>query len=180
MRSSKDIFRVMTTLDRAKAIGWLSSKGVTRSKGRYVIEEPMRKATYPIPTDSGKKTVIARELARQLGRFDEVMLWIDEFGIWPSSENWYLFDMFRRSLGERKHLHERPGHIFTAGDFDAVFGLLSMVLYFNWGAVLAPSSGTLVVRISHDEFIDVYAKDSIGTDDDVFAALDHIIGNKRA
>ena len=37
---------------------------------------------------------------------------------------------------------------------------------------LAPASGELLVEISHDEWIDVYSQDSIGSDDDVFELLE--------
>ncbi|MHB1131520.1 MAG: hypothetical protein ACYC4L_03945 [Chloroflexota bacterium] len=170
----------MRTVDKAEAIAWLSSRALTNSDGRSLPSAFARQATFSIPHDSGAKTSIARELAYRFAQSDEVsesILWIDEYMIWPSAENWHLFDSYRRSLGEGRPLWERPGHLLAPSDADTMFALLSMVLYFVWGAVLASSSGEMLVRISHDEWMDVFGKQVAPSDDDLFAALNWLNRN---
>lgn len=116
----------------------------------------LKKWVFHIPGDSGEKTFFARYIADVLKAFDEAIVWIDEFMVWPSAENWPLFHGFRRSFGETRVLIDAPGHLVTPADSDAVFSLLSMVLYFVWGAIAAPGSGDLLIRISHDEMADIY------------------------
>jgi hypothetical protein len=85
-------------------------------------------------------------------------LWINEYGIWPSSEDPGLFDGYRKSLGENKPVHERPGHVFEKSDLEVVASLVGMVLYFVWGALIAsPTAGALVV-ISHDEWLELHLR----------------------
>lgn len=158
----------MRIVDKAEAIQWLSSRGMTDSQGRVLEAAFPRKATHYLPGDSGRKTAIAKALGHRLSKLDESILWIDEWGIWPDCENWPLFEGYRRSLGERRLLDDSPGHIFVPSDEDTVFSLLSMVLYFSWGAVFASSSGE-AIRISHDEWVDVYGKNPTESEDDIFA-----------
>ncbi|MCL5257021.1 MAG: hypothetical protein M1319_04390 [Chloroflexi bacterium] len=168
----------MKIVDKVESIKWLASKGVIDSEGTILRSSFPRQATYYITSlDSGAKTVIARTLMLQFAKFDESMLWIDEYKVWPAAENWNLFDGYRRSLGERKPLWERPGHIFAPGDGETVFSLLCMVLYFIWGAIVAPASGELVVRISHDDWIDIYAKEDMGAEEDTFTVVGNVIGH---
>jgi hypothetical protein len=157
----------MRIVDKAEAIEWLSSRGIYH-QGDMLGGSFPRKATHYLPGDSGRKTAIAQALSGRLSEFDESILWIDEWGISSSSENWPLFYGYRRSLGETRSLEEAPGHIFTPSDGDAAFALLSMVLYFRLGAVFASSSGE-AIRISHDEWIDVYGLDLGDPENDIFA-----------
>ena len=94
----------------------------------------------------------------------ESLLVIHEHGVFPSAEDRFLFDGFRRSLGERAPVHEKPGHLFTRDDAKAVASLLALVLYFAWGAYIFPESGRFVVQISHDEILDVWGDEAtLGT-----------------
>lgn len=161
----------MRIVDKTEAMEWLSLRGITDSEGRIAKSLFPRQATRYIEKDSGAKTGFARVLASHFSEFDESMLWIDEWGIWPTSENHDLFNGYRQSLGETRPVRDRPAHICTPTDEAAVFSLLSMVLYFVWGAVLAASSGEVVVRISHDEWVDVYAKDVTEHEEDLFATV---------
>lgn len=117
--------------------------------------------SYQVPHDSGRKTLTSRLLATLFDDCDETLVWIDEFGIFPNAEDWNLFDRFRLSKGIASPLWETPGHLFTSSESDDLRSLLALVLYFIWGAVVTPKTGEFVVRISHDEFINVYCRDDV-------------------
>ena len=87
------------------------------------------------------------------------LLWINEFGVWPSSENMELFNGYRGYLGERRSLLEAPGHVFGAGDLVALQCLTALSLYFSWDAFLVEGSQQLVCVLSHDEIMDIYVND---------------------
>jgi hypothetical protein len=69
-----------------------------------------------VPSDSGRKTALSRTIATIFRKDDEALLWINEVGIWPSSEDLFLFQGFRRCLGEDYPLVTKPGHVFSQGD----------------------------------------------------------------
>jgi hypothetical protein len=117
---------------------------------------------YRVPADSGKKTGLSSALLSFFEGDGESLLWITEFGIWPSCEDRVLFDGFRRSLGESRPIQEKPGHILERGDLKHAASLLGMVLYFVWGALLVSAEGDVMVEISHDEMFEVTVRGNDG------------------
>ena len=149
----------MRTIDKKETMLWLSERRLLDSTGKPSFPGFVEAIDSAIPPDSGHKTALSRAIVSFFDTDDEAFLWINEFGIWPSSEDRYLFDGFRRSLGEHSPLHEKPGYIFSSNDLSAVGSLVAMVLYFIWGAILYSPTKALAIKISHDEFISVLVRD---------------------
>jgi hypothetical protein len=150
----------MRALDKIETIKWLSERRVlVDSNGKPTFSGLVQAIDSAIPGDSGRKTALSRAIVAFFDADDEALLWINEFGIWPSAEDWNLFEGFRRSLGEDSPLSEKPGHIFSNKDLTNVGSLLAMIFYFVWGAVLYSPAKGLGIVISHDEFISVFARD---------------------
>lgn len=112
--------------------------------------------TYMIPTDSGKKTALARALSAAIDSSGEGLLWITEWSVFPSSENIPLFLGYRRSLGDDRPLSAAPGHVFVGQDLETVECLLDLILYFFWDVNLFDSR-SLWLHVSHDEVVTVHA-----------------------
>ena len=86
------------------------------------------------------------------------LLWVVEHGIWPSSENWHLYYRLRESYGERRLLHEAPGHLFLDYEAPDLVTFLQITLSSGWDAELLPQlayggPGDARVFVSHDEFV---------------------------
>lgn len=114
--------------------------------------------TYLIPSDTGKKTALARALSALVGSSRGGLLWITEWGVFPSSENMALFLGFRRSLGEERSVYAAPGHLFVEADLERVECLLDLVLYFFWDASIFDGS-SIWLQLSHDEVFTLNARD---------------------
>jgi hypothetical protein len=149
----------MEIIDKEKTMNWLSIRGLLDSKGSLSLSGFSEPVSYRIPADSGKKTVLSRIIASFFDSEGESLLWINEYGIWPSCEDLTLFEGFRKSLGEYSPLFEKPGHIFFKQDLSSVSSLLAMIFYFMWGAIIVSGTKNIVVRISHDEMLDIFLKD---------------------
>ena len=52
------------------------------------------------------------------------LLWITEWSIWPSSENWHLHYKLRHSYGDLRLLHEAPGHLFLGHESEDLASFL--------------------------------------------------------
>lgn len=115
-------------------------------------------ARYAIPEDTGVKNMLARSLAEAMTAEPGGMFFIGEINIWPSSEHWDLFDGYRASLGETRSVHDAPCHEIESGDQPRLHSLIALVLYFVCGGLLIHPSGTIVVEISHDEWLCVWAQ----------------------
>jgi hypothetical protein len=115
--------------------------------------------TYSIPRDSGAKTALSRVFAYLLLRKSSVCIYVSGWGVWGSSENLDLFYGYRRSFGENRPLIEAPVHLFEPTEEDTFVSILCMVFYFVWDAWVFDIEGKALVRISHDEWLDVRADD---------------------
>lgn len=115
--------------------------------------------TYLIPSDSGVKTALARDLAGLLLKNSTILLYITSWTIWPSSGHLDLLDGYRRSLGENRQLKEAPLHVLSQGDEATFTSILALVLYFVFDAEIFDTRGATLVTISHDEWIEFRSED---------------------
>jgi|GEM_PF-5234092 len=107
-----------------------------------------------IPADSGDKVRLARALNFPLSGIGPTWVWIDEWGIWPTCEHMVLFDGYRRGHGEERALGEAPFHLFGPEEGDELISVLSLTLFFVWGAHIVSADRSVRIRISHDGWID--------------------------
>jgi len=110
--------------------------------------------TYRIPLDSGAKVALARRIAGALLNCGSALLWITGWGIWPSSEHLDLFDRYRLSFGETRSLGEAPIHLLEKSEEEILVSLISIGLFFIWDMELFDLERKLVVRVSHDGWIE--------------------------
>lgn len=110
---------------------------------------------HSIPADSGRKTALSRALAYLLLRGSGLCLYVSGWGVWASAENLDLFYGYRRSAGEHRPLMQAPVQMFEAPEHDAFVSILSMALFFVWDAWLFDREGTVLIRINHDEWLEV-------------------------
>lgn len=164
----------MQMIDESQTILWLAKGGIVDANGRPSLAAFVEVLNSAVPPDSGRKTALGRAVASVFTDDDEAMLWINEYGIWPSSEDRFLYEGFRRSLHEESPLHVKPGHLFSRDELAAVASLVALVLYFVWGAILYSPARALVIKISHDECISVFARSGTAVSD-VVEMLDRVL-----
>jgi hypothetical protein len=95
-------------------------------------------------------------LVQEISFRDPVLLWITEWGIWPSSENWHLYYRLRQSYGDSSLLHEAPGHFFQNFEMEDLATFLQVAATNGWGGFVLPSAHYASFFFSHDEYIDVF------------------------
>jgi hypothetical protein len=129
------------------------------------ISERLRLGTgpYAIPPDSGAKTALARHFADLLLENSQVFVYFKSWNIWPSGENFDLFDGYRRSMGEHRPLSESQVHLFAPGDQATFTSILSMGLYFVWDVDVFDISGKILLTFSHDEWMEFRADEAART-----------------
>lgn len=93
----------------------------------------------------------------------QVLIYFKTWNIWPSAENFDLFDGYRRSLGEHRPLSESQVHLFVPGDQATFTSILSMGLYFVWDVDVFDTSGEILVTFSHDEWMEFRAHEAART-----------------
>jgi hypothetical protein len=146
----------MKTLNVEAVKNWLRVLSLLGTEGEVDLKGFLGPVYVKLPDETGKKTNLARVLVDSFGSAKEGLLWINEYGIWPSSENRLIFYALRRLIGEERPLEAAPGHVFRAEDKDLLSALLAVVFYFSWGALLVRGDMRLIARVSHDDSVDFY------------------------
>jgi hypothetical protein len=100
---------------------------------------------------------LAHQFAKHWTYESDVLLWITEWGIWPSSENWHLFYKLRQTHHETRLLHEAPGHLYLAFEMDELASMLQLAILNGWGGYLLTDSDYVSAFFSHDEYVNFYS-----------------------
>jgi len=154
----------MRIITENEARGWLSANALPNPSASPVESGFMHQSGFKIPGDAGRKTALARLVCQQIGADDrEGLYWVLGYGIWPSSENPSLFEAVRESLGESRPLAEAPCHVFHAIDRQVLQWLIALSLYFSWDATLFAPNRKLIVKLSHDEVLQVFERGVAGS-----------------
>jgi hypothetical protein len=100
----------------------------------------------------------ARWIAANLTYDQPSLLWITEWGIWPSSENWHLYYKLKEACEDRRQLHESPGHLFQKHESEDLASFLQLSMLNGWGGYLLTHANFVNLFFSHDEYMDLYAE----------------------
>jgi hypothetical protein len=152
----------MRCLTREESRAWCESHGIAMAEsGEPVIDGFQHHAHYEF-TDIKFYSVVAlaRSLAWVLQPSEECFLWVTLWSVWGSSENTPLFDRLRGSYGENRPLHESPGLLFAVEEESDLVTFLQIALTSGWNFFLVSSPFRCGVFVSHDEFMEVYARDA--------------------
>jgi hypothetical protein len=122
--------------------------------------EPHPPKAYAHGQQSGFDGAAARTLITNLGKWDECLVWITLWGVWPTGEDWPEFYAWRGSLGERRALNVSPGHRFDYSETSLAAQLAELVMKNAWDAdILCSRNGRadgVRGKISHDEWYQVF------------------------
>src|SRR5262249_49955326 len=92
-----------------------------------------------IPKEFTRLTHFSNFLATSFVSFESCLLWVTEWGIWPSSENPHLFYRLRQTYSENRPLDEAPGHLFLKDEVPDLTSFISVGIICGWGFQLNPS-----------------------------------------
>lgn len=131
-----------------------------RDHGRIKPDEvPDRKTERIIyPPEPHRLYYFAYWIATSLTYRMPTLLWITEWAIWGSSENWHLYYALRRQHRDDRLLHEAPGHLFLAHETEDLASFLQVAMLNGWGGYILTQADYVNVFFSHDEYLDFYAR----------------------
>ena len=143
---------------------WCQENGLT-VKEPNKVELPVFKKTQSILVEEKGRPAYVETAADQcLKLFDgysEVLVWIVEWEIFPSGEDWPDYYRYREQYGEKRSLNKAPGHLFDANESDSLATLMIKVMNNGWDAhILCLRSGRVDqvgAFITHDGFLDLYS-----------------------
>src|ERR1700724_853214 len=111
---------------------WL--RGRKRPKPDAIPE--VQTERFPYPKEPHRIFGMAHWIAKELTFRQPTLLWIIEWNIWPSSENWHLYYTLRHRHGEQRLLHEAPGHLFLEHESEDLASFLQVAMLNGWGGYI--------------------------------------------
>jgi hypothetical protein len=150
----------MRFLTYAESANWCSRRGYpTRQREGYIVgPEPdiqahkFPRVEFALPRDSGRKVWLARFIYGLVDPSPELLIWLGDWGVWPSGQHMPLFSSLRQAFGEHRPLIEAPGHLVASDEIEDGVSILTTSLLFLWDCHVLTASGRDVVFVSHDEF----------------------------
>jgi len=106
---------------------------------------------FKIPSDTGQRIALLSGLFRNMPADQEILLWFTEWGVWPSSERAHMFERFRNSYGEHRHLSDAPAFVFSTAEREDLISFAGFGILFLWDCHVLTSSGDTWLFLSHDE-----------------------------
>jgi hypothetical protein len=113
---------------------------------------PFNFIKFKLPNDSGAKVGFAHFLYSLIDPVPDLLLWLGDWSVWPSSAHMPLFTRFREAHGERRSLDDAPGQLLKPGEPDDAISIIVMSLQFVWNCHILASSGRDAAFVSHDEY----------------------------
>lgn len=101
---------------------------------------------------------VAHWIAASLTHRMPALLWITEWGIWPSSENWHLYYTLRKTYRDHRLLDEAPGHLFLGHQTEDLASFMQIAMLNGWGGFVLTDANYVNAFFSHDEYIDFFAQ----------------------
>ena len=120
---------------------------------KYCVKAPLSNMNW------SRLNWLAECLTSHLEPFDDCLLWVTLWGVWPSGENLHLFYRLRESYGERRLLQDAPGHLFLKHETTDLVSFVQLALLSGWDFYLLPTPASAAVFVSHDGFIKLHTDD---------------------
>lgn len=105
---------------------------------------------------------IADALADHLGDFSKCVVWAcqlvfgDHTGEDSLHPDWKEYDAWRTSHGASAVLGATPGHVFSGQETGALRRLVEFALYLGWDTLIKSDATKTVIKLSHDDRIELY------------------------
>src|SRR5262245_48306997 len=143
----------MQFLSREASAEWCAANGFGVEPGGDCPQQPHGpSAKFEIPSDAGRRVALARLLWESVAASaPRALLWVTQFGVWPSSEHRPLAESARSAWGAPGPLATFPGQLVALGEQDDGLSVLVLALLFLWDCWLLPAGGSQAAFLSHDE-----------------------------
>jgi hypothetical protein len=112
---------------------------------------------FPYPARLGGLCFAAQWIAAEQTYRSPALLWITDWGTWPSSENWHLYYKLRQSYGDQRLLEEAPGHLFLGYETEDLASFLQLAMLNGWDGYLFTEANYVNLRFGHEEYLYFYA-----------------------
>jgi hypothetical protein len=137
------------TKDECEA--WLEGLGRSRPSAQ---DHQVERLSYP--KEPHRMYRIAHWISQSLTYRQPVLVWMTEWGIWTSTENWHLYYKLRQGYEDRRLLQEAPGHLFLEHESEDLASFVQVAMLNGWGGYILTHANYVNAFFSHDEYIEFF------------------------
>lgn len=105
---------------------------------------------FSVPDEHSRIMPFTRLILESVAPKGELLVMPTEWGIWPSSDNWHLYNTLRKSCGGDGSLKEGPCHCFAPSEQDLALDYIYLFLLFSWGFYIFADRKDDLLFVSHD------------------------------
>ena len=145
----------MNFLSAETARDWCNRNSVALNEKSVPEIEPagFERDYFRVPASSERFLWFSQFVESSLRPWSRCLLWVTEWGIWPSSENWHLYYRLRQSYSDCSLLEDKPAHLLLAHETADLATLLHLGLSFGWGMHLLTPGDHARIFVSHDGWV---------------------------
>src|SRR6266481_3428513 len=129
---------------------------VANGRSRMLYRARTERVGYP--PEQNRFFFVAHWIATSLTYRMPALLWITEWGIWPTSENWHLSYKLRQTYSDHRLLDEAPGHLFLEHETEDLATFMQIAMQNGWGGYVLTDANYVNAFFSHDEYIDFFTQ----------------------
>jgi hypothetical protein len=149
----------MKRLTKDESIEWLAKKQFGIEPGGHHFLRTNSTAygvDLSLPESSRGRAIVARAVAESFEESRETMLFITEWGVWPSEESWPLMERALAGYGDPRPVAAAPGFLFGFNEIDDLAAFVRYALISGWSAgVVAPKS-PIGFSLTDDDWIGIF------------------------
>ena len=150
----------MKTMTTSEAIEWSKCQKLNLdARQRPAISDGFRQGRFEIPKSADRQLWFCRFIERSLRPWSRCLLWVTQWGVWESSENWHLYYRLRQSYGDMRLLEQTPAHLFLDYENHDLVSFLQVALGAGWDFSVLTHEGYAHVVVSHDEWVEFSVQD---------------------
>jgi hypothetical protein len=157
----------MRALTLVQTQDWCKSRGILLdARGLPERKNPdFATADFYVPPAGARHAWLARFVAQKMRPWSTCLLWVTEWTIWESSNNWPLYNRLRSAYAEERSIEDAPGHLFSDMEADDLANFLQLGLSFGWDMHVLNADGNSQLFASHDEWLRIGLTDSTKIDE---------------
>lgn len=143
----------MRALTQAEAEEWWSAHGIGLDERSLPRLDPSatQRLDFQIPSDAGQRIALLHQLFAGVPADQELMVWFDDWSVWPSGERPHMFERFRDSYGEHRWLSEAPAYVFASSEREDAISFAGFAILFLWDCHVLTAAADTWLFLSHDE-----------------------------
>jgi len=141
----------MNALTRKQAAEWCRNAGVPISESGNPEPEWLN-VRFDLPSGADERRCLVDKHLKAFKSDARVLVWITEWGVWPSQDLMPQFIALRASVGETRGLREVPAQLVGMQNIDYLRDIVSCAVASLWDVHVFGHRGRKWVFYSHDEW----------------------------